>query len=98
VGIIPRHRVNGEGAKYPPYRVDNGGNLPHYRHMASLLDDIGAFIEAHGLSESQFGVLAVNDKNLVPDLRGGRDIRMSTLETIRRFMMTYRPEAQADAA
>lgn len=66
--------------------------------MASLLDDISEFLSDHELSESQFGVLAVNDKNLVPDLRGGRDIRMSTLDKVQRFMRTYRPEAQADAA
>jgi hypothetical protein len=66
--------------------------------MATLLDDIGSFLSDHGLSESQFGVLAVNDKNLIPDLRGGRDIRMSTLDKVQRFMRTYRPEPQADAA
>lgn len=57
--------------------------------MANIIDDIAAFIEAHGLSESQFGVLALNDKNLIPDMRDGRDMRMSTVAKLRAFMAEY---------
>lgn len=71
--------------------------------MSTLLEDIEAFIATHGLSESQFGVSAINDKNLVPDLRGERRERPRRLwpETeaaVRRFMATYRPEPKEDAA
>jgi hypothetical protein len=68
-----------------------------------LLDDINAFIEAHKITERQFGELSVNDKNLVPQLKGEKGPRPRRLwpETearIRRFMATYRPDAQQDAA
>lgn len=65
--------------------------------MPTLLGEIDAFLAKHGLSESQFGTLATNDKNLVPDLRDGRDVRMSTAEKIRDFMADYRPDQQAAA-
>lgn len=51
--------------------IDGGGYFPHkIAVMADLLTDITAFIADHNLSESQFGVLALNDKNLVPQLKG----------------------------
>lgn len=69
--------------------------------MTQLLDDIVVFIDTHDLSESQFGVLALNDKNLVPDLRGDRADRPRRLwpETerkVRKFMARYRPQAGED--
>lgn len=68
--------------------------------MNSLIDDIGAFCRTHEMSESQFGVLVLNDKNLVPQLRGegGKRPRRLWPETeakVRNRMATYRP---ADAA
>lgn len=63
--------------------------------MTPLIEDIEAFCRAQSLSEAQFGVLALNDKNFVPQLREGRDIRVSTAEKVRRFMVTFRPESQA---
>lgn len=63
--------------------------------MSSLLEDIEAFCAARELSEAQFGLLALNDKNFVPQLRDGRDIRFSTAERVRQFIVTYRPESAA---
>lgn len=68
--------------------------------MSALIDDIDAFIAAHSITERQFGELALNDKNLVPQMRGdrgGRPRRLwpETEAAIRRFMSTYRPEADA---
>ena len=68
--------------------------------MPNLLDDVLAFIATHGLSESQFGVLALNDKNLIRDLRGDggkrpRRLYPETEATVRRWMATYRPESAA---
>lgn len=70
--------------------------------MSTLLDDVLAFCETQKLAESQFGVLALNDKNFVPDLRGDRRERPRRLwpETeakVRHFMATYRP-AESEAA
>jgi hypothetical protein len=61
--------------------------------MPSLLTDIETFCGAQGMAESQFGLLALNDKNFVPDLRDGRDIRFSTAERVRQFIVSYRAEA-----
>ena len=66
--------------------------------MEPLIEQIDAFCSSHGVSESQFGLLALNDKNFVPQLREGRDIRFSTAEKVVLFMTSYRPEQRADAA
>jgi hypothetical protein len=66
--------------------------------MSTLLTDIEAFCEANDLKEGQFGLLALNDKNFVSDLRDGRDLRMSTADKVREFMAEYRPEPKAEAA
>ena len=68
--------------------------------MSTLIDDIDAFIAAHSITERQFGELALNDKNLVPQMRGEKGNRPRRLwpeteASIRRFMSTYRPEADA---
>lgn len=57
--------------------------------MTPLLDDIAAFIAAHGLSERKFGEEALNDKNFVSDIREGRSPSLNTVERLRRFMSTY---------
>lgn len=68
--------------------------------MSSLLDDIAAFIEVHSMTERQFGELAINDKNVIPQMRGEnrsrpRRIWPETEAKIRRFMSTYNPQADA---
>lgn len=68
--------------------------------MSDLLSDIAAFLDTHEMAESQFGILALNDKNLVPQLRGddGKRPRRLWPETearVRRFMATYLPERAA---
>ena len=68
--------------------------------MPTLLREIETFIEQHGLSESQFGVDALNDKNLVADLRGERRTRPRRLwpeteQTVRDFMAEYREQDAA---
>lgn len=62
-----------------------------------LLDDITAFITAHGLSERRFGELALNDKNFVSDVRSGRSPSLNTVERLRRFMSTYPNHERAAA-
>lgn len=68
--------------------------------MSTLIDDIAAFIETQNLSESQFGVLALKDKNFVRDLKGEsrsrpRRVWPETEAQVRRFMATYRPQDAA---
>lgn len=63
--------------------------------MDSLLSQIEAFCRDHGLSESQFGLLALNDKNLIPQLRNGRDLRTSTARRIQDWMAAQLRERAA---
>jgi hypothetical protein len=55
----------------------------------ALLDDINTFLERHELTERRFGELALNDKNLVADIRAGRSPSLNTADRIREFMMAY---------
>lgn len=55
----------------------------------ALLDDIQTFIETHGITERKFGEEALNDKNLVSDIRAGRSPSLNTAERIREFMIAY---------
>ena len=61
--------------------------------MSPLLLEIEAFLAAHNMSESRFGQAALSDKQFIKQLRGGRDIRLSTLQRVRQFMLTYREAA-----
>lgn len=54
--------------------------------MPDLIQQIEEFMEAHQLSEWQFGEQAVNDRHFVRQLRAGRDLRMSTVAKVRQFM------------
>ena len=58
-----------------------------------ILSEIDAFIQATKLKEREFGLLALNDKNFVPQLREGRDVRASTVAKLKEFMASYRNEA-----
>lgn len=58
--------------------------------MNPLLADIEAFIETHGMSLTRFGIEALNDKHLIPQLRGGRELRQATERKVRSYMATYR--------
>lgn len=59
--------------------------------MSTLLADIEAFIQTHGLKETRFGAEALNDKHLVRQLRKGRWLRPPTEARVRRYMSTYLP-------
>ena len=63
--------------------------------MDGLLSEIDAFLEAHGVAETRFGRDSVNDARLIADLREGRELRRATIERVRLFMLTYRPEREA---
>lgn len=65
---------------------------------SSLLHDIETFLLSTEIAESAFGRGAVNDWKFVRDLRSGRRIWPETEAKVRRFMLTYTPEQQAEAA
>lgn len=52
----------------------------------SFLDKIEAFLKANEMSATAFGMAALNDPRFVMDLRGGRDVKMSTIERVEKFM------------
>lgn len=51
-----------------------------------LIEEIEAFCRKTGVSETAFGRNAINDPNLLRDLRNGRSIGMSLLDRIREAM------------
>lgn len=57
--------------------------------MENILTEIEGFCVRHGLSEWQFGELAMGDKPFVKQLREGRDVRMSTVAKLRAFMASF---------
>lgn len=60
--------------------------------MTDLIHDIEAFCERQNLSPWQFGILALNDKPFVKQIREGRRVWPGTEAKIRHFMATYRPK------
>lgn len=59
--------------------------------MEGLIADIEAFMGAHSMSQTMFGVRALNDRHFVKSLRKGRRLWPETEAKVRRFMATYRP-------
>lgn len=51
-----------------------------------LIAEIERYCANAGITSTKFGVEAVNDGALVPDLKGGRELRPSTLHRIRQYM------------
>lgn len=64
--------------------------------MADLIHDIEVFCEQQSLSPWQFGLLALNDKPFVKQVKEGRRVWPETEAKVRRFMSTY--PAKQDAA
>lgn len=65
--------------------------------MGSFLEEIEAFMAAHGMSESKFGQDALGDHKFVGQVRSGRSPSLKTAERVRRFMLAY-PCHERDAA
>ena len=59
---------------------------------ATLLKQIDAFNARHGMSDTAFGLAAVNDSKIVPRIRSGKNITFRTFDRLTEFM------AQKDAA
>ncbi|OHT19935.1 hypothetical protein [Edaphosphingomonas haloaromaticamans] len=59
---------------------------------SSLIDQIENFLGQHSMSPITFGRKALGDPHFVRDLRGGRDVRLSTVERVKEFMEGYRAD------
>ncbi len=54
----------------------------------ALVDEIADYCRRHGLAESTFGRLAINDGKLMSRLRTGGRVTHETLERMQAFMRT----------
>lgn len=55
-----------------------------------LLTDIKAFIALHGLSDAEFGILALNDSAFVLRFKRGMNITLERHDRVRKFMDEYK--------
>lgn len=62
---------------------------PNILGMASILEDIEAFLEANNISPTAFGDMAMKDRHLVRQVRDGRYLFPKTEAKVRRFMEEY---------
>lgn len=60
-----------------------------------LIAEIGAFCAEHGTSASTFGQQAIGDRNLVADLKDGRQLRGGTIFKIRQYLDGHAPAREA---
>jgi hypothetical protein len=61
--------------------------------MNTLLHEIEAFLETHGMTPSRFGTEALGDKHFIKQLRNGRRTWPETESRVRIFMATYKAAA-----
>jgi hypothetical protein len=66
--------------------------------MATLLDEIEAFLIRHGMAPTAFGDGALGDRHFVRQLRAGRRLWPETEAKVRTFMAAYVSEPEAEAA
>lgn len=51
-----------------------------------LIAEVEAFLDRHEMSPTAFGLASVNDGHFVRDLREGKDIKLSTVDRVIKFM------------
>lgn len=61
----------------------------------TLLAKVEAFLAETGMSESAFGVKALNDGKFVPRLRSGAGITTKTIDKVERFIAAEREKLGA---
>jgi hypothetical protein len=66
--------------------------------MAHLLTEIDSFCQRHGLAPTKFGLLALNDKAFVAQIKNGRRVWPETEAKIRKFMSEYAARQSSAAA
>lgn len=66
--------------------------------MHRLITDIDAFCEAHSIAPTTFGLLALNDKAFVGQIKNGRQVLPKTEDRVRDFMEGYHAPTDSPAA
>lgn len=67
--------------------------------LESFLADVTRFCEDFGLSASEYGEQAMNDRSFLLDLKSGkREPRLNTIQKNHDFMSAERRKRQGDAA
>jgi hypothetical protein len=61
-----------------------------------LLSDVEAFLEAHGMAKTTFGVLAVNDGKIFGRMKARKNMTTSTMCKLRAFMSAYQGDEIID--
>lgn len=62
--------------------------------QGQFLKEIEDFLKRSGMAPSRLGSLATGDPSLVANLRGGRDLRASTMDRVRKCMREHEGEVQ----
>lgn len=60
-----------------------------------LIEEVDAFLQRTGMTQTAFGLRVLNDASFVRRLRQGLDVRLSTVERLRSFMREYEREERA---
>ena len=60
-----------------------------------LLAEVLAYCEARAVPHTRFGREAVGDGSLVADMLAGRELRKSTRDRVRRYLVTGAPQRGA---
>jgi predicted transcriptional regulator len=60
----------------------------------TFLMEVEAFLDRTGMAPSRLGSLALGDPSLVAELRGGRDLKASTMDRVRKCMRDHEGEEQ----
>ena len=55
-----------------------------------LVDEIDTFLARHSMTAADFGIAAMRDIAFFYKLRKGRDVRVSTVDRVRKYMAGYR--------
>jgi hypothetical protein len=61
---------------------------------AKLLAQIEGYLREKRMADTALGQLALDDPNLVADLRGGRELRHQTIAKVQAFMKAPHPKAR----
>ena len=64
-------------------------------NQESLIAELDAFLNRHGIADSTFGIRAVGDSHLIKRIRDNRPIRRSTVLKIRKYIARYELDSVA---